>query len=243
MRVAPRPTIFVLLFVVKGVASFVSPWQQQTGGYLRYYNPLGSSSGNSDEPQKTVLVNFDNGTDITTTMSFDDIQMDSINYGGYSLNGYTGTSFYKNSLSSGISPLSRNAALDLEEFNEDGYGDMRKRNKRTLLDNVVKFPFRVIRRISNGKKVKEPGALILVRHGESLWNQNKTFTGWSDPDLSADGVREVEHAARLLLEGGWEIDLVFTSRLKRAIRSAWIILAELQEVYLPVFKSWRLNER
>ena len=67
--------------------------------------------------------------------------------------------------------------------------------------------------------------------------------GWADPDLSADGVREVEHAARLLLEGGWDIDLVFTSRLKRAIRSAWIILQELNEVYLPVFKSWRLNER
>ena len=70
-----------------------------------------------------------------------------------------------------------------------------------------------------------------------------TTLGWADPDLSVDGVREVEHAARLLLEGGWDIDLVFTSRLKRAIRSAWIILQELNEVYLPVFKSWRLNER
>ena len=72
---------------------------------------------------------------------------------------------------------------------------------------------------------------------------SSTTLGWADPDLSVDGVREVEHAARLLLEGGWDIDLVFTSRLKRAIRSAWIILQELNEVYLPVFKSWRLNER
>lgn len=63
------------------------------------------------------------------------------------------------------------------------------------------------------------------------------------PDLSPQGYREVEYAARLLLEGGFVIDIVFTSRLKRAIRSVWILLQELNEVYLPVFKSWRLNER
>lgn len=57
------------------------------------------------------------------------------------------------------------------------------------------------------------------------------------------GFREVEHAARLILEGGYQLDVVFTSRLKRAIRSAWIILQEMDQVYLPVFKSWRLNER
>lgn len=63
------------------------------------------------------------------------------------------------------------------------------------------------------------------------------------PDLSGQGYREVEYAARLLLEGGYDIDIVFTSRLKRAIRSVWILLQELNEVYIPVFKSWRLNER
>ena len=78
---------------------------------------------------------------------------------------------------------------------------------------------------------------------ESQWNRNKTFTGWADPDLTEQGRREVEHAARLLMEGGYTIDVVFTSRLKRAIRSVWILLQELNEVYLPVFKSWRLNER
>jgi len=88
-----------------------------------------------------------------------------------------------------------------------------------------------------------PGTLILVRHGESTWNANKTFTGWADADLSERGIREIEHAARLLLEGGFEIDVVFTSRLKRAIRSVWILLQEMNQVYLPVFKSWRLNER
>ena len=89
----------------------------------------------------------------------------------------------------------------------------------------------------------EPGQLILVRHGESQWNANKTFTGWADPDLSPQGYREVEYAARLLLEGGYDIDMIFTSRLTRAIRSTWVLLQELNQVYLPVFKSWRLNER
>lgn len=82
-----------------------------------------------------------------------------------------------------------------------------------------------------------------MRHGESLWNANKTFTGWADPDLSPQGFREVEHAARLLLEGGYQIDLIFTSRLQRAIRSTWVILQEMNMQYMPVFKSWRLNER
>ena len=87
------------------------------------------------------------------------------------------------------------------------------------------------------------GTLILVRHGESVWNANQTFTGWANPDLSERGHREIEHAARLLLEGGYNIDVVFTSRLDRAIRSTWILLNECNEVFIPVFKSWRLNER
>lgn len=76
-----------------------------------------------------------------------------------------------------------------------------------------------------------------------LTNLLRSFTGWADPDLSERGRREVEHAARLLLEGGYEIDVCFTSRLKRAIRSTWIILEEMNQSYLPCFKSWRLNER
>ena len=69
------------------------------------------------------------------------------------------------------------------------------------------------------------------------------FKGWADPGLSEQGIRETEHAARLLLAGGYDIDVVFTSRLKRAIKSTWIILGEMNQLYLPVFKSWRLNER
>jgi len=102
---------------------------------------------------------------------------------------------------------------------------------------LTKFLFR------QDREQVEPGQLILVRHGESNWNANKTFTGWADPDLSPQGYREVEYAARLLLEGGYDIDMIFTSRLTRAIRSTWVLLQELNQVYLPVFKSWRLNER
>ena len=132
----------------------------------------------------------------------------------------------------------RRADQDDDE-DEDGWKDMRKR--------PWSWTKRIATFVSNSRTVvdrQEPGTLILIRHGESTWNANKTFTGWSDyADLSERGCREVEHAARLLLEGGYDIDVVFTSRLQRAIRSVWIILQELNQVYLPVFKSWRLNER
>ena len=74
-------------------------------------------------------------------------------------------------------------------------------------------------------------------------NYNKTFTGWIDVDLSDNGKLEIEHAARLLLERGYTVDVTYTSRLKRAIRSSWMILRELGQIYKPVFKSYRLNER
>ena len=133
-----------------------------------------------------------------------------------------------------------------KEEDDDGYEGMRKttdNKRRPLWKRMVRAPLKLTRDVLFPAPPVEPGTLILVRHGESLWNANKTFTGWADPDLSERGFREVEHAARLLLEGGYEIDLVFTSRLKRAIRSVWIILQEMNQVYKPVFKSWRLNER
>ena len=88
-----------------------------------------------------------------------------------------------------------------------------------------------------------PGTLILVRHGESQWNREKKFTGWCDVDLTPQGKREIEHAARLLLERGYTVDVTYTSLLKRAIRSAWILNREIHQIYRPVVKSWRLNER
>eukprot|EP00804_Cyclotella_cryptica_P020984 CCRYP_009306-RA/>CCRYP_009306-RA protein AED:0.26 eAED:0.26 QI:204/0.66/0.5/1/0.66/0.75/4/0/699 len=133
--------------------------------------------------------------------------------------------------------------FDDQEMDEDGYWGMFGRSsKRGFVMRVFQGILQLPRGMFRGKSV-EPGTLILVRHGESLWNANKTFTGWADPDLSPQGYREVEHAARLLLEGGYKVDVVFTSRLKRAIRSSWILLKEMNESYLPVFKSWRLNER
>jgi len=92
-------------------------------------------------------------------------------------------------------------------------------------------------------RMPQRGTLILIRHGETKWNYNSTFTGWVDVDLSERGTKEMEHASRLLLERGYRVDVAFTSRLKRAIRSTWIILRELNQVYRPVFKSWRMNER
>lgn len=85
--------------------------------------------------------------------------------------------------------------------------------------------------------------LVLLRHGESEWNRENRFTGWIDVDLSPAGVAEAHAAAALLREGGYTFDLVFTSLLKRAIRTAWIVQDDLDLLWLPVERSWRLNER
>ncbi|MFH1085034.1 MAG: 2,3-diphosphoglycerate-dependent phosphoglycerate mutase [Chloroflexota bacterium] len=85
--------------------------------------------------------------------------------------------------------------------------------------------------------------LVLVRHGESVWNLANIFTGWTDVDLSARGVQEAKEAAQLLKEGGYTFDIAYTSLLKRAIRTLWIILDEMDLMWLPVVRSWRLNER
>jgi 2,3-bisphosphoglycerate-dependent phosphoglycerate mutase len=132
-----------------------------------------------------------------------------------------------------------------DDLDEDGYADLMKRRKhRSFWKKAFKFSIDAAKSIVSNSSTKEPGTLILVRHGESTWNRNKTFTGWSDDaDLTDQGTREMEHAARLLMEQGYEIDIVFTSRLKRAIRSTWILLHELNQIHLPVLKSWRINER
>jgi 2,3-bisphosphoglycerate-dependent phosphoglycerate mutase len=85
--------------------------------------------------------------------------------------------------------------------------------------------------------------LVLLRHGESVWNLENRFTGWTDVDLSAKGLEEAHEAARLLREGGYTFDVAFTSLLKRAIRTLWIALDEMDLMWLPVHRSWRLNER
>ena len=85
--------------------------------------------------------------------------------------------------------------------------------------------------------------LVLLRHGESVWNRENRFTGWTDVDLSPRGIEEAKTAGQLLKSAGFRFDLAFTSLLKRAIRTLWIALDELEQLWLPVDKSWRLNER
>lgn len=85
--------------------------------------------------------------------------------------------------------------------------------------------------------------LVLVRHGESEWNKQNRFTGWTDVDLSEKGFQEAQRAGQLLKENGYEFDIAYTSVLKRAIKTLWIILEEMDRMYVPVIRHWRLNER
>ncbi|MGA9049604.1 MAG: 2,3-diphosphoglycerate-dependent phosphoglycerate mutase [Dehalococcoidia bacterium] len=85
--------------------------------------------------------------------------------------------------------------------------------------------------------------LVLLRHGESLWNSENKFTGWTDVDLSNKGINEAQRAGKVLREQGYVFDLAFTSVLKRAVRTLWIALDELDLMWIPVKNSWRLNER
>ncbi len=85
--------------------------------------------------------------------------------------------------------------------------------------------------------------LVLLRHGESQWNLENRFTGWTDVDLTPKGVAEAHEAARLLREGGYSFDVVFTSVLKRAIRTQSIVMETLDLLWVPVVRNWRLNER
>lgn len=85
--------------------------------------------------------------------------------------------------------------------------------------------------------------LVLIRHGESEWNKENLFSGWTDVDLSDRGREEVLQAGQILKERGFTFDVAFTSVLKRAIRTLWIVLDEMDLMWIPVHRSWRLNER
>lgn len=85
--------------------------------------------------------------------------------------------------------------------------------------------------------------LVLIRHGESTWNLDNRFTGWTDVDLTDTGIEQAKNAGRLLREEGYEFDLACTSVLKRAIHTLWHCLDAMERQWLPVTKSWRLNER
>jgi 2,3-bisphosphoglycerate-dependent phosphoglycerate mutase len=85
--------------------------------------------------------------------------------------------------------------------------------------------------------------VILLRHGESTWNKENRFTGWTDVDLTDKGIEEAKSAATLLKEGGYEFDIAYTSVLKRAIRTLWLVMDGMDRMWVPVIRSWRLNER
>ena len=87
------------------------------------------------------------------------------------------------------------------------------------------------------------GKLVLCRHGQSDWNLKNLFTGWTDVDLTEQGIREAVDAGKLLSEMGYEFDIAFTSVLKRAIRTLWLMLDEMDQMWIPVIRDWRLNER
>ena len=88
-----------------------------------------------------------------------------------------------------------------------------------------------------------PGKLVLCRHGQSDWNLKNLFTGWTDVDLTDKGVQEASTAGKLLLEAGVLPDVAYTSVLKRAIRTLWLILDGMDRMWIPVHRDWRLNER
>jgi 2,3-bisphosphoglycerate-dependent phosphoglycerate mutase len=85
--------------------------------------------------------------------------------------------------------------------------------------------------------------VVLLRHGESTWNKENRFTGWTDVDLSEKGIEEAKKAAQELMAGGYTFDIAFTSVLKRAVRTLWIVQDGMDLMWIPVRRSWRLNER
>lgn len=85
--------------------------------------------------------------------------------------------------------------------------------------------------------------LVLIRHGESIWNQENRFTGWTDVDLSPEGLEQAKRAGQLLAKHGYTFDVGFTSVLKRSIKTMHFVLEQLDHLWIPVHKSWRLNER
>ena len=85
--------------------------------------------------------------------------------------------------------------------------------------------------------------LVLLRHGESTWNKENKFTGWTDVDLSDKGKEEAREAGKILKKEGFVFDLAYTSVLKRAIRTLWAVLDEMDLMYIPIYNAWQLNER
>jgi len=85
--------------------------------------------------------------------------------------------------------------------------------------------------------------LVVLRHGESIWNKENRFTGWKDIGLSEKGIEEAKKAGQLLKNEGFDFDVAYTSVLKRAIKTLWLVMEEMDLMWIPVYRSWRLNEK
>src|SRR3989304_3512396 len=85
--------------------------------------------------------------------------------------------------------------------------------------------------------------LVLLRHGQSTWNLENRFTGWTDVDLTEQGRAEALTAGKLLREGGFTFDVAYTSVLRRAIKTLWLVLETMEQEWIPVYRAWQLNER
>lgn len=105
------------------------------------------------------------------------------------------------------------------------------------------FGHRVARMRQNGSNLQMKYTVVLVRHGESTWNKENRFTGWVDVPLSEKGIKEAEAGGKLLRDAGFNFDVAYTSTLKRAIKTLWIILEQMDLMYIPIVNNWKLNER
>lgn len=109
-----------------------------------------------------------------------------------------------------------------------------------MVQIIIKFRFEFFIIVDKGEEMIK---LVLIRHGESVWNKENLFTGWTDVDLSEQGIHEAKNGGELLKAEGYTFDIAYTSVLKRAIRTLWLVLDKLDLMWIPVERSWRLNER
>ncbi|CAJ1949642.1 unnamed protein product [Cylindrotheca closterium] len=143
---------------------------------------------------------------------------------------------------SNLSTLSRCLVEEYEGYSNSLSQGQEKNRVLAELEPQESIWRRMFREISIKRKTR-PGSLVLLRCCESTFNLNETFTGWLDPPLSDEGVKQSQHAGRLLLSEGFDVDVVYTSRLKRSITTAWHALETMDSLFIPVYKTYRLNQR
>lgn len=147
--------------------------------------------------------------------------------------------------------FSRSQNEDYESYsrclspNQELKSVLRESNEYAIVDkeSIWRRIPRALQNVFRRRISKTPGKLILMVNGESTWNSNHTFTGWEDPPLTDKGILLCQHAARILIAEGLQADIVYTSKLKRAIQSVQTILDEWDAWYIPVVKTYRLNAR